>query len=100
MTSHPRTIKRKLWDRINKRDLLDRDGKYYVYYPDTAYMFPAIEMAGLRHSRFIDKILYVYNDISPLCSAEDWKDKRGRRAIDAIAKEIRRKPVYPELRVL
>ena len=100
VTSHLRTIKRKLWNKINKRDLLDRDGNYYVYYPDTAYMFPALEMAGLKHSRFIDKVLYVYNDRNPLCSADDWKVRKGRRAIDEIAKEIRRKPLYPELRVL
>jgi len=100
VTSHLRTIKRKLWNKIKKTDLLDKNGKYYVYYPDIAYMFPAIEMAGLKHSRFIDKVLYVYNDLNPLCSAEDWKSGEGRRHIYAIDKEIRRKPVYSELRNL
>ena len=98
VTSHMRTIKRKLWNKIKDADLRDHNGKYYVYYPDTAYMFPAVEMAGLQHCRFIDKVLYVYNDRSPLCSAEDWiKMPERQRKIALIAREIRMKPVYQEL---
>jgi glycosyltransferase involved in cell wall biosynthesis len=100
-TSHLRTIKRKLWDRINQEDLKDGNGKYYVYYPDLAYVLPAIEMAGPRRARFIGKILYVYNDLSPLCSADDWKKgKIAMKHVYDVAKEIRRKPVYPQLREL
>jgi glycosyltransferase involved in cell wall biosynthesis len=98
VTSHLRTIKRKLWVKIKDGDLKDYNGNYYVYYPDTAYMFPAIEMAGLQHSKFIEKVLYVYNDRSPLCSADDWKNFPERqREICKIAKEIRLKRIYPEL---
>jgi len=100
VTSHLRTIKRKLWDKIDYNDLLDRSGKFYVYFPDIAYMFPAIEMAGLKHSKFIDKILYIYNDGSPLCSADNWENKDERRHINAISKEIRKKHVYAELKTL
>jgi glycosyltransferase involved in cell wall biosynthesis len=101
VTSHLRTIKRKLWDRINQEDLKDGNGKYYVYYPDLAYMLPAIEMAGTRHIRFINKVLYVYNDLSPLCSADDWKKgKEKMKHVYDVAKEIRRKPVYQQLREL
>jgi glycosyltransferase involved in cell wall biosynthesis len=98
-TSHLRTIKRKLWVKIKDGDLRDGNGKYYVYYPDAAYMFPAIEMAGLKHSKFIEKVLYVYNDLSPLCSADDWKtkDKADMREIYKISREIRMKRVYNEL---
>ncbi len=98
VTSHIRTIKRKLWEKIKDKDLRDGNGKYYVYYPDTAYMFPAIEMAGLKHSKFVNRILYVYNDRSPLCSAEDWKNNPKRQVdIYKIAREIRLKPIYDEL---
>lgn len=96
ITSHLRTIKRKLWDKIDHADLKDKNGKYYVYYPDAAYMFPAIEMAGLKHIRFIDRILYVYNDQNPLCSADDWK-KKDMSAIYEISKEIRNKKIYDEI---
>jgi glycosyltransferase involved in cell wall biosynthesis len=102
LTGHLRTIKRKLWQRIADNDLRDGSGKYYVYYPDAAYVFPAIEMAGRKHSKFIDKILYVYNDLSPLCSADDWqtKPKLDMKKIYAISREIRHKGIYPELRSL
>lgn len=102
LTGHLRTIKRKLWNRIRVQDMRDRHGRYYVYYPDAAYVYPAIEMAGLRHSKFIDRILYVYNDLNPLCSADDWQTKphKDMRLVYAISKEIRRKKPYPELKCL
>lgn len=96
ITSHLRTIKRKLWDKIDSKDLRDSKGKYYVYYPDAAYMFPAIEIAGLKHIKFIDKVLYVYNDENPLCSADDWKTKK-MTDVYKVSTEIRRKPVYDEI---
>jgi len=65
LASHLRTVKRKLFDKINRKDLKDEDGVYYRFACDTAYMFPIIEMAGLKHIKFIEKILYYYNDITP-----------------------------------
>lgn len=96
VTSHIRTIKRKLWDKIDHNDIKDKNGKYYVYYPDAAYMFPAIEMAGLKHSKFVDKILYVYNDENNLCSAYDWQTK-DMTEVYKISLEIRSKKPYKEL---
>ena len=97
VTSHLRTLKRGLFNKINDRDLRDKRNNYYVYYPDPAYMFPAIEMAGLKHIKFIDKVLYVYNDLSPLCSAHDWKNKNMDH-VYAVSAEIRAKPVYDEIK--
>lgn len=99
VTSHLRTIKRGLWEKINDADLRDGNGKYYVYYPDIAYMFPAIEMAGKSHIQFLNKVLYVYNDTNQLCSVNDWK-KKNTKAIYDIAKEIRMKPIYKEINEL
>ena len=99
VTSHLRTIKRGLWDHIDDADLRDKNGNYYVYYPELPYMFAAIEMAGLKHIRFIDKVLYVYNDRSPLCSATDWKHK-DMSSIYAISEEIRHKRIYDEINEL
>ena len=96
VTSHIRTIKRWLFDRIKDSDMRDENGKYYVLCPETAYMFPAIEMAGLKHSKFLDKILYVYNDENPSCSAEDWKTK-DMTEVNRVAREIRLKDVYNEI---
>ena len=66
LTSHLRTVKRKLWDKINDDDLRDRKGNYFKVSGDAAWMYPIIEMSGHKHMKFIDKVLYVYNDLNPI----------------------------------
>ncbi len=63
-TSHLRTFRRGLWDRIKDEDLRDESGEYFKVAWDLAFMYPMIEMAG-DHVKFIDKILYLYNDLNP-----------------------------------
>jgi len=74
VTGHLRTIRRKLFDKINPSDFRQKNGKFYNKFNDTAYMYPAIEMAGFEHSKFINKVLYVYNDKNPLCSIYNFKE--------------------------
>ena len=62
-TSHLKTFKRWLFDRIDDRDLRNEEGEYFKTCCDVCLMFPMIEMAG-KHIKFIDKVLYVYNDIT------------------------------------
>jgi glycosyltransferase involved in cell wall biosynthesis len=101
-TAHLRTIKRKLFDRINIDDLRDKNGEFYTMYLDTAYIYPCVEMSGLKHIRLIDKILYVYNDMNPLCSIFDFengflKNKNLQKEAYAVEYEIRNKKQYDEL---
>ena len=62
---------------------------------DMATMFPMIEMAGLKHIKYIQKPLYVYNDMNPL--NEHVVDRKLQERIE---EEIRSKEVYEELSVL
>jgi len=96
-TSHPKTMKRFLWDKINKQDLKDGFGNYYKRFEDIAYMYPAVEMAGVKHIRCISKILYVYNDMNGMCSLNEYTEKRKLKAIMPIKLEIQRKPCYHEI---
>jgi glycosyltransferase involved in cell wall biosynthesis len=64
--SHLRSFKYKLWDKINKVDLLDDKGEWYKLAWDVAFMLPMIEMAGKEHSKFINEILYTYNNENQL----------------------------------
>lgn len=96
-TSHLRTFKRKLWNRVNDKDLRFRGRNYYTNYEDTAYMFPMIEMAGIKRIRFIDKILYVYNDKNPLCTINNSRERMRIRTIYPMIYEIRRKKPYREI---
>ncbi len=82
--SHLRTAKHFLWKNIKDEDLRYRETQ--DYYPsgwDNALMRPMLEMAGRRHSRFVSRILYVYNAENP---ANDQKadpelQKRCRQEI-------------------
>lgn len=64
-TSHLKTFKKKCWDKINEDDF-KRDGKWLITCGDLAMMYPIIEMAGDKRIRFIDKVLYIYNDLNPM----------------------------------
>lgn len=68
VTSHLRTFRKELWDKIKDEDLRDTDGKYYKVAWDMAFMYPMIEMAG-DHVKFINKVLYMYNDLNPICDS-------------------------------
>lgn len=92
LTSALRTVKKKLFDEINRDDLKTTDGEYYKASGDSAYVYPLIEMAGKKHIKFIDEVLYIYNDVYP---GNEMKTDRVKQL--AIAKEIREKPIYDEI---
>ncbi|MDD5220016.1 MAG: glycosyltransferase [Candidatus Bipolaricaulis sp.] len=75
--SHLVTCKKKLWDRIDDADFRYIDGNYPNHSFDGALLYPAIEISGHKHLRFIDKILYVYNDQNPIAAIEYKKDKKA-----------------------
>jgi glycosyltransferase involved in cell wall biosynthesis len=96
-TSHLKTIKRKLWDKINDKDLRDKKGNYFKRFEDICYMYPAVEMAGVKHIKCIKKILYVYNDGNNMCSLNEYAEKKRLKQIWPIKQEILNKPCYQEL---
>tara|TARA_R100001594_G_scaffold148710_2_gene204542 strand:+ start:294 stop:1910 length:1617 start_codon:yes stop_codon:yes gene_type:complete len=63
--SHLRTFKKKLWDKIEKKDLVDADGEYYKMSYDQAMMLPMLEMSGEK-AKYISEILHVYNRANSL----------------------------------
>jgi len=91
VTSHLRTFKKWLWDKIDDKDLRDETGEYYKLAWDMSYMYPMIEMAG-THIRFIDKILYYYNDLNPICVGAQTPTEQIKEGED-----IQHKPIYAEL---
>jgi glycosyltransferase involved in cell wall biosynthesis len=90
--SHLRTVKKKLFDLIDKNDLKDKEGNYYKMAGDAAYMYPIIELAGKNHLLFIDKVLYVYNDMNSLNEMHVNTNLQLE-----IAAEIRNKKIYQEI---
>jgi len=92
VTSHLKTWKRWLWDKIKNEDLRKPDGSYLDAATDCAFMFPMIEMAGLKHIKFIPRVLYMYNDLNP----NNYKDARRDDSL-YWADFIRNKEQYEEL---
>jgi glycosyltransferase involved in cell wall biosynthesis len=91
VTSHLRTFKKWLWDKIDDNDFRDENGEYLKFACDAAAMYPMIEMAGI-HIKFIDKVLYIYNDLNP-------KNIFRIDAVNSIkySDYLIKKPVYREL---
>jgi glycosyltransferase involved in cell wall biosynthesis len=87
-SSHLRTFKYKLWEKINKKDLLDTKGSFYKMAWDLAFMLPMLEMASDR-SQYIEEVLYVYNVANPL---NDHKVNNSYQI--ALEREIRAKKKY------
>lgn len=94
VTSHLRTFKYGLWKQVNDRDLRDSYGKYFSMAWDMAIMYPLIEMCGMNRIKFIDKILYVYNDINPI---NDFKKSISSQLM--MANEIRNKKPYNKVNI-
>jgi glycosyltransferase involved in cell wall biosynthesis len=63
--SQLRTMKFRLWKNVRDEDLRDDKGEYFRVTWDMAFMFPAMEMAGLKRVQFIPEIIYVYNQETP-----------------------------------
>ena len=91
VTSHLRTFRAWLWNKIEDSDLRDCEGKYFKVAWDLAFMYPMIEMAG-SHLKYIDKILYFYNDLNPSCDGT----VNPKLQIET-GKYIQSKPIYREL---
>lgn len=92
VTSHLRTFKHGLWKRIDIADLKDSSGKFYSTAWDMAIMYPLIEMSDVQRIKFVEKILYVYNDNNP---NNDFR-KNVMKQI-SMANEIKSKPRYRRL---
>lgn len=90
-SSHLRTFKFHLWNRIKKADLLDSEGQFYRMTWDLAFMFPMLEMASFK-SHYVEDIMYIYNVDNPL---NDHKiDNSYQRKLET---EIRSKTKYKKI---
>lgn len=95
-TSHLITCRKRLWDKIRNQDLM-YNGNYPNHSFDNAFMYPMVEMAGLKHTKFIEKILYVYNDQNPL---NEINFKKDPGACGRERKYWSKQPMYDELKEL
>jgi len=90
---HLRTFKNKLWKLIDDKDLRNENGEYFKVASDASYIYPLLELCGKNHVKFIDDILYVYNDLNPI---NDMKINTIEQL--KTSKYIRDKPLYDELK--
>ena len=62
IAAHLRSYRKFLWDALRDEDLRDEDGSYYRAAADAVTMWPMLEMATPQHWRYLDEILYIYNN--------------------------------------
>lgn len=89
-TSHLRTFRKWLFDKIKDEDLHDAEGNYFKTCCDVCMMYPMIEMAGDKHVIFIDRIMYVYDDVNNNYNSRAEENMR-------MFKYLTEKPLYDEL---
>lgn len=89
-TGHLRTFYAGLFHLIKKEDLME-NGEFLKAAGDVATMLPMCELAVRGHIKFIQKILYVYNDANPL---SDFRNEEQGRC----SRLVRSRPSYKPLR--
>ena len=90
--SHLRTFRKELFDKIEKEDLLDKDGGFYKYTFDQALMFPMIEMSGPEHFLEVSEVLLTYNRMNPISV-----DKVHRTDQLRIERDVKNKKPYERI---
>ena len=90
--SHLGTFRKKLFCKIKRKDLMNKQGEFWSTTSDQAAMWPMAEMAGPEHFRALKNVLYVYNRLNPL------SDDRAHRQDQLITEQIiRNKKPYSRL---
>ena len=72
--SHLGTFRKKLFSKIKRKHLMNKQGSWWATTSDQAIMWPMAEMAGPEHHRVIDDVLYVYNRLNPLSDDRRFRD--------------------------
>jgi hypothetical protein len=91
--THFKTFRAGLFKKIKVKDFKAPDGHFLMTCADMAMMFPMLEMAGLDRIKFINKPLYIYNDLN------DLNDHKVPPAIPGheqktLERYLRKKPKY------
>ena len=91
LSSHLRTWKKELFQKIKDEDLKDAEGNYFSMAGDTVILYPMLEMAGHK-AVYVKDHLYVYNRTNDL--SEDKVDISGQ---EGTANYVKSKPPYNRL---
>lgn len=84
--SHLKTLKYKVWKKIQKEDFLNTRGEYFQSSYDQAIMLPALEMCGEK-SAYVKEVLYVYNIGNPNAVNKISQTKQHNNMLEIRSKE-------------
>lgn len=93
--SHLGTFRKKLFDKIKRKDFMSKKGEFYHTTSDQAIMWPIAEMSGPEHFIAVNETLYTYNRTNPL--ADDVVNRKDQLETE---QEIRNKKPYERLKNL
>jgi glycosyltransferase involved in cell wall biosynthesis len=88
-----RTWKKWLFDRIDRADFRDENGRYLRVAEDVACMFPLLEMATTRRARHIAEPLMLYNFLSDHDPGPDLA-READRAKERLRARSRYAPIH------
>ena len=89
--SHLKTFRNWIWQKVDAKDLQDKEGSFYEISYDQAMMLPLLEMAGPR-AKYIEEVLCVYN----LGNPNAVNKTRAKKQYNTML-EIRKKSAYKRL---
>ena len=90
--SHLGTFRKRLFEKIKRKDFMNKQGEYFNTSSDQAIMWPIAEMSGPEHAKSINDVLYCYNRSNPL--ADDIVNRKDQ--LDS-EKDIRSRKSYSRL---
>jgi glycosyltransferase involved in cell wall biosynthesis len=85
--SHLGTFRKKLFDKIKKKHLMNSSGQYWTTTSDQAIMWPMAEMCGKENHMVIEKVLYSYNRLNPL--SDDKVNRSDQLLTEKIIRQIK-----------
>ena len=87
-----RTYKMKVLNHIKDEDFKDKNGNYYMYSQDVSLVLPTLEICGIDRIKCLDKVLYIYNNLSPI-NEDKINFEKGLQTVN----EIKNKSSYFEI---
>lgn len=78
--THLRTFRKDLFDSVDDSEFRDKDGNYWRIGGDNAMFYPLIEKCEKHEIKALQKVMVVYNDLSPI---NDFKINRAEQQATA-----------------
>jgi glycosyltransferase involved in cell wall biosynthesis len=92
--SHPRTFKYILWENIDQKDFLDKNGNIFRSATDYAFMYPMIEMCNDRFKIIYERLIYYNLHDNNIVQKSKKDEMQNRIWCNEIKNKKKYKPIF------